>query len=108
MSSVQFDHVTVIKKSNVYFDGACVSHTIQFEDGTKKTLGVILPTEQPLTFKTHVPERMEIISGECRVTIADRTESELFRTGQSFYIPGNSQFHIEVIEVVDYVCHLEG
>ncbi len=43
---------------------------MQFEDGTKKTLGVILPTEQPLTFETHVPERMEIISGECRVKIA--------------------------------------
>ena len=42
MSSVQFDHVTVIKKSNVYFGGTCISHTVQFEDGTKKTLGVIL------------------------------------------------------------------
>ena len=73
MSSVQFDHVTVIKKSNVYFGGACISHTVQFEDGTKKTLGVILPTEQPLTLATHVPERMEIISGECRVKIADST-----------------------------------
>ncbi len=50
MSSTQFDHVTVIKKSNVYFGGACISHTVQFEDGTKKTLGVILPTEQALTF----------------------------------------------------------
>jgi uncharacterized protein YaiE (UPF0345 family) len=48
----------------------CISHTVQFEDGTKKTLGVILPTEQALTFETHVPERMEIISGECRVKIA--------------------------------------
>ncbi|MBP7927432.1 MAG: pyrimidine/purine nucleoside phosphorylase, partial [Acinetobacter sp.] len=28
MSSVQFDHVTVIKKSNVYFGGACISHTV--------------------------------------------------------------------------------
>ncbi|MFI7862171.1 hypothetical protein ACFMJM_13215, partial [Acinetobacter baumannii] len=27
MSSTQFDHVTVIKKSNVYFGGACISHT---------------------------------------------------------------------------------
>ncbi len=108
MSSAQFDHVSVIKKANVYFDGKCVSHTVQFEDGTKKTLGVIMPTEQPLTFKTHVPERMEIISGECRVIIADQEESELFRAGQSFYIPGDSQFKIETTEVLDYVCHLEG
>ena len=106
--SNQFDHVSVIKKSNVYFGGSCISHTVQFEDGTKKTLGVILPTEQALTFETHVPERMEIISGECRVQIADKIESELFRAGQSFYVPGNSRFKIETDEVLDYVCHLEG
>jgi len=71
-------------------------------------LGVILPTEQALTFETHVPERMEIISGECRVQVADSEESELFRAGQSFYVPGNSRFKIETDEVLDYVCHLEG
>ena len=108
MSSAQFDSVTVLKKSNVYFDGLCISHTVQFEDGTTKTLGVILPTKQPLTFKTHVPERMEIVTGECRVTIADNTESELFRAGQSFYVPGDSLFKIETDAVLDYVCHLEG
>lgn len=108
MNSAQFDHVSVIKKSNVYFDGKCISHTIQFEDGSKKTLGVIMPTEQPLTFETHVPERMEIVSGECRVQIADKGESELFRAGQSFYVPGNSQFKIETATVLDYVCHLDG
>ena len=59
--SAQFDHVSVVKKSNVYFDGLCVSHTVQFEDGTKKTLGVLLPSKQELTFETHVPERMEIV-----------------------------------------------
>lgn len=108
MTTAQFDHVSVIKKSNVYFDGKCISHTVQFGDGSKKTLGVIMPTEQPLTFETHVPERMEIISGECRVTIADKTESESFRAGQSFYVPGNSKFRIETDSVLDYVCHLEG
>lgn len=104
----QFNHVSVIKKSNVYFGGKCISHTVQFEDGTKKTLGVILPTTEPLVFETHVTERMEIISGECYVTIADSVETELFRAGQSFYVAGNSQFKVETSEVVDYVCHLEG
>ena len=36
----QFDNVSVIKKANVYFDGKCISHTVQFPDGTKKTVGV--------------------------------------------------------------------
>ncbi|MDP2867880.1 MAG: pyrimidine/purine nucleoside phosphorylase, partial [Methyloversatilis sp.] len=39
----QFDNVNVVKKANVYFDGKCVSHSIQFADGTKKSVGVILP-----------------------------------------------------------------
>ena len=106
--SAQFDHVSVVKKSNVYFGGLCISHIVQFEDGTKKTLGVILPTETALTFKTSVPERMEIISGECRVIIGDNTESELFRAGQSFYVAGDSLFKIETDDVLDYVCHFEG
>ncbi len=108
MNPAQFNQVTVIKKANIYFDGKCISHTIQFDDGSKKTVGVILPTEKPLIFETHVPERMEIISGECRVKIADQAESELYRAGQSFYVPGSSRFSIETVEPIDYVCHLEG
>lgn len=83
MSSTQFDHVTVIKNQMFIL----VEHVSAIPCNLKmerKTLGVILPTEQPLTFETHVPERMEIISGECRVKIADSNESELFRAGQSF------------------------
>ncbi|RYZ87753.1 MAG: pyrimidine/purine nucleoside phosphorylase [Moraxellaceae bacterium] len=108
MNPAQFDQVTVIKKANIYFDGKCISHTVQFDDGSKKTVGVILPTENPLVFETHVPERMEIISGECRVRIADQVDSELYRAGQSFYVPGSSRFYIETLEPLDYVCHLEG
>lgn len=108
MSSAQFDHVSAVKKSNVYFDGKCISHTILFEDGSKKTLGVILPTEAPLTFTTHIAERMEIISGECYVTLDGSEEAELFRAGQSFYVPGNSKFKIQTNAVLDYVCHLGG
>ena len=43
----QFDNVSVVKQANVYFDGKCVSHTVQFADGTKKTVGVILPAAGP-------------------------------------------------------------
>jgi len=40
MGPAQFDQVSVIKKSNVYFDGKCVSHTVLFADGSKKQLGL--------------------------------------------------------------------
>ena len=56
--STQFDNVSVIKKSNVFFDGKCVSHTVMLADGTKKSVGVILPSS--LVFNTGVPEIMEI------------------------------------------------
>ena len=49
----QFDNVAVIKKANVYFDGKCVSHTVQFPDGSRKSVGVILPST--LTFRTGTP-----------------------------------------------------
>ena len=61
----QFDNVSVIKKSNIYFDGKCVSHTVMFADGSRKTIGVIFPST--LTFNTGAPERMEIVGGRCRV-----------------------------------------
>ena len=99
----QFDNVAVIKKANVYFDGKCVSHTVQFADGTKKSVGVILPAS--LTFNTGAPEIMETVSGGCRY----RLKGEDWKTcsvGEYFAVPGNSSFDIEVSgEPYHYVCH---
>ena len=33
----QFENVSVVKQANVYFDGKCVTHTVQFVDGSKKS-----------------------------------------------------------------------
>lgn len=98
----QFDNVSVIKKSNLFFDGKCVSHTLLFPDGTKKTVGVIFPSS--LTFKTASPEIMEINSGSCRVRIGDG-QWQNCSAGESFSVPGNSSFDIETNEPLDYVCH---
>ncbi len=99
----QFDKVSVIKKSNVYFDGRCVSHTVLFEDGTRKTLGVIFPST--LTFNTGAPEVMDVVSGRCRVRLAGETAWTEYGAGESFSVPGDSQFDIETLELMDYVCH---
>lgn len=99
----QFDQVSVVKKSNVYFDGLCVSHSIIFADGSKKTLGVIFPSQ--LTFNTAAPEVMEIIAGRCRVQLAHEANTTTYGPGQSFSVPGNSSFVIETLEQLDYVCH---
>lgn len=103
MSTTQFDNVTVLTKGNVYFDGKCVSHTILLADGTKKTLGVILPAT--LNFGTGAPEVMDIVSGKCRIRHAGQTEWLAYEGGSSFSVPGNASFDIEVVETVDYICH---
>lgn len=100
--SDRFDHVSVCKQANVYFDGKCISHTVVFPDGTKKTLGVILPST--LTFNTAAPERMEILAGHCRVSVGGGAAQDI-RGGQSFSVPGDSSFVIETMEPVHYVCH---
>ncbi len=99
----QFDKVSVLKKSNVYFDGKCVSHTVLFDDGIRKTLGVIFPSS--LTFNTAAPEVMEVVSGRCRVRLAGESEWKEYGPGQSFNVPGHSAFDIETLELLDYVCH---
>jgi uncharacterized protein YaiE (UPF0345 family) len=99
----QFDNVSVIKKSNVYFDGKCVSHTVLFADGVRKTVGVILPST--LVFNTGAPEIMEVIGGRCRVRLAGSDSWNEYGAGQSFDVPGNSSFTIETLENLDYVCH---
>jgi hypothetical protein len=99
----QFDKVSVLKKSNVYFDGKCVSHTVLFDDGTRKTLGVIFPSS--LTFNTAAPEVMEVVGGKCRVRLQGESDWKEYGAGQSFNVPGDSAFDIETLELMDYVCH---
>ncbi len=97
----QFRDVAVIKKANVYFDGRCVSHGIVLADGTKKSVGVILPST--LTFNTGAPEIMETVAGTCRYRLAG---GDWQHAGERFAVPGNSSFEIEVSgEPYHYVCH---
>ena len=90
-------------KANVYFDGKCVSHTVTLADGTTKSVGVVLPAT--LNFGTGAPEVMELVEGSCRVRLAGSTEWQAYRGGQSFKVPGNSSFDIEVTETLHYICH---
>jgi uncharacterized protein YaiE (UPF0345 family) len=67
MNSSQFDNVSVVKQANVYFDGKCISHTVLLADGSRKTIGVIMPSS--LTFTTGAAEVMECVAGSCRVRL---------------------------------------
>src|SRR6267154_1917881 len=99
----EFAGVTVATKANVYFDGNVVSHTLLLADGEKKTLGLI--REGSYHFKTGVPERMEIVAGDCYVTLDGETSARHFAPGTAFDVPGNSGFAIEVRHgLCEYIC----
>ena len=103
MTAAQFTNVTVNAQATISYDGRCSSHTIMFEDGRHKTLGVILPCDNLVEhyhFSTNTSERIEIISGEC--------EFSYYHAGQSFVVEGNSGFNLRTEEIVQYICHLEG
>ena len=101
--NTQFDNVSVKKTANVYFDGKCVSHTVLFPDGSRKSVGVFFPSR--LTFTTGAPEVMEINAGVCRVRLDPTAEWRTYRAGESFSVPGDSSFDIQTVETLDYVCH---
>jgi len=95
---------TIATKANVYFDGKCVSHSITLADGTKKSVGVILPSV--LTFNTGAPEIMETVAGQATIKLAGSSEWQTYGPGQSFNVPGNSSFEIKVEgEPYHYICH---
>lgn len=97
------DNVTVTAKANIYFDGKCISHSLQCADGSRKSVGVIFPST--LTFNTGAPETMEITGGRCRVRLAGASEWQQFEGGQQFEVGANSAFDIETLDTLDYICH---
>lgn len=103
MSESTYSNVTLDVTGNVYFDGKCVSHTFHTAEGERKSAGVILPAS--LTFGTAAPEVMELHAGSCRVRLAGSEEWTDHAAGQSFAVPGDSSFDIEVLEALSYVCH---
>ena len=104
MTTEKIDGVSVTTKASVYFDGKCVSHGITFPDGTKKSVGVILPAT--LTFNTGAPEIMETVAGKATIKLAGSDTWQTYGAGESFNVPGNSSFEIKVEgEPYHYICH---
>ena len=103
MSTTQIGGVTVNTQANVYFDGKCVSHGITLADGTKKSVGVVLPAQ--LTFNTGAPEIMECVAGACEYKLAGTDAWLQSGPGDKFSVPGNSSFEIRVTEAYHYICH---
>ncbi len=98
----QFDNVTVLKAANCYFDGKVTSRTVLFKDGSKKTLGIMLPGEYE--FGTAVKELMEITAGDLDVLLPGATTWKNFTAGTSFEVPAKASFKLKVKTITDYCC----
>ena len=105
MTTNSIPNITVTTQANVYFDGKCVSHGITYPDGSKKSVGVILPSS--LTFNTGAPEVMECVAGSCEYKLAGSDVWVTSSAGEKFSVPGNSTFDIKVTEPYHYICHFE-
>ena len=99
---MEFQNVTVVKKANIYFGGNVTSRSVLFADGTKKTLGIMMPGEYE--FGTEAAELMEIMAGTMKILLPNQTEWQEVKGGESFNVPANSSFKLVVTEVADYRC----
>ncbi len=98
----EFANVSVVKEANVYFDGKVTSRTVLFEDGTKKTLGIMLPGDYE--FGTDAKEVMEILAGDLEIKLPGCDEWQTITGGQSFEVPADSKFQLKIKTVTDYCC----
>ena len=103
MTTNTFSNVTLTTKANVYFDGKCVSHSFTQADGTKKSVGVVLPST--LTFNTGAAEIMECVAGSCEYKLKGSDAWVASSEGQSYNVPANSSFEIRVTDQYHYICH---
>lgn len=98
----RFENVTAIKKANVYFNGGVTSRTVLLQDGTRKTLGIVMPGEYE--FGTADEEHMEVLGGTIKALLPGSSEWVAYAEGESFTIPASSSFKILVEQVADYCC----
>lgn len=98
----EFKNVTVVREANVYFDGKVTSRTVLFPDGTKKTLGIMLPGEYE--FGTGSEELMEILTGDLEVLLPGKTAWKRIKGGESFRVSAQSRFGLKVKGITDYCC----
>ncbi len=98
----KFENVSVIKKANIYHDGKVTSRTVRFTDGSRKTLGIMLPGDY--SFGTEAAEDMEIMAGELDVLLPGNPSWQNIKAPRTFHVPADSRFELKVRTITDYCC----
>ena len=99
---MNFENVSVDVAGNSYFDGAVTSRTLNFADGSRKTLGYMQKGDYE--FGTEAAELMEITAGDVEYKLDGSDKWVSIKGGESFNVPANSKFNIKVKEITDYCC----
>lgn len=97
----EFNNVSVTKEANIYFEGRVTSRTVHFADGSRKTLGIMLPGDYE--FGTDNKELMEILSGELQIQLPGE-DWKAIKGGESFEVAANAKFRLKVSKLTDYCC----
>ena len=98
----ELKNISMVKEANVYFDGKVTSRAIVLEDGTKQTLGIMMPGEY--TFDTKEAEIMEMMSGKLSIKLPGEENFKTLTTPESFNVPANTSFDLKIETVTDYCC----
>jgi uncharacterized protein YaiE (UPF0345 family) len=97
-----FENITITKAANIYFGGKVTSRSIEFADGSIKSLGIMMPGDYE--FGTDAAEIMEIMAGNLEVMLPGENEWQTIKSGESFNVPENSKFQLKIRELTDYCC----
>ena len=79
-----FKNVDVVKLANIYFEGKVISRNIFLKNGSKKTIGVILPGE--CEFCTKTKKLMKIITGKLNLKLQNSNDCRLVTLDMQFIV----------------------
>ncbi len=96
---MKFTNVTIAKSANILYDGHVTSRSLVFDDGSRKSLGIMLPGEYE--FISIHEEIMDIQAGELEVMLPAEDWKKIVAP-QTFNIPPNSKFKLKIHSLVDY------
>ncbi len=88
-------------KENSYFEGQVKSLGF-VSSGDTLSVGVMAKGEY--TFTTQAPEKMTVIKGQLTVKLPGSVSWQTFSAGQSFEVPGDDKFLVQVEVDTAYLC----
>lgn len=91
-------------KSNEYFDGKVKSIALA-NAADNLTVGVM--DKGKYEFGTSTVEHMTVVSGALKVMLPEAKDWHTFKAGETFIVPANTKFQLQVAEQTAYLCRYE-